>query len=73
MVKGKSPPLRLGLQVLHFCRKVIKGYLFIDGIFEQRGMENRSSNGRLSCRKDQGTSQYYGEYPLENTTLVNEN
>lgn len=46
---------------------------FIDGIFELRGVVNRSSNGRLSCRKDQGTSQYYGEYALENTTLVNEN
>lgn len=73
MVRERSPPLRLGRQVLHFCRKGIKGMFFIDGIFELRGVVNRSSNGRLSCRKDQGTSQYYGEYALENTTLVNEN
>ena len=45
MVRGKSPPLRLGRQVLQFLPQSHKGYLFIDGIFEQRGMENRSSNG----------------------------
>ena len=45
MVRGKSPPLRLGLAGPTFLPQSHKGYLFIDGIFEQRGMENKS--GRI--------------------------